>query len=361
MITIIGAGPVGCHAAFLLAKAGEKVRIFEEHSEIGKPIQCTGIVTKEIEKIIDLKKDFVLNELKGVKVFSKNSFVEVKLNEIVLDREKFDKYLAKKAAEAGVKIFLEHKFIDFDLNNNLISVKDLKNNKIKKINTNILIGADGPMSAVAQSAGLLGKREFYFGMQARVKVRKDNFYEVYFGKVCPGFFAWIIPESREVARVGLASKKDAKIYFNQFIKKLNNNKIIDRQFGLIPIFNPNQKIKYKNIYLVGDAALQVKATTGGGIVPGLISARILADCIVKNKSYEKEFKKTIGKELNLNLKLRRILNKFNDKDYNYLVKLMSQKRIKKILNKYNRDKPSRLLLKLLVNEPRFLCFVRKVI
>ena len=39
-IAIIGAGPIGCYAGYLLAKVGNKVQIFENHSQVGLPIQC---------------------------------------------------------------------------------------------------------------------------------------------------------------------------------------------------------------------------------------------------------------------------------------------------------------------------------
>ena len=45
MITIVGAGPAGSYLAYLLAKQGEKVIVLEEHSAVGSPVQCTGIVT----------------------------------------------------------------------------------------------------------------------------------------------------------------------------------------------------------------------------------------------------------------------------------------------------------------------------
>ena len=44
--------------------------------------------------------------------------------------------------------------------------------------------------------------------------------------------------------------------------------------------------------MVGDAATLVKATSGGGINQSLISAKILADCIDKNKSYQKLLQKS---------------------------------------------------------------------
>ena len=53
MISIIGGGPIGAYTAYLLAKAGEQVRIFEEHNKIGKPVQCAGIVSKNLFKVLD--------------------------------------------------------------------------------------------------------------------------------------------------------------------------------------------------------------------------------------------------------------------------------------------------------------------
>ena len=107
-----------------------------------------------------------------------------------------------------------------------------------------------------------------------------------------------------------------------------------------------------------DAATQVKATTGGGIIPSLKAAQTLCDCIINNKNYEKELKKHSGRELLLHLKIRNILNKFSDNDYDHLLKLMSQEKVKKILKKYDRDTPIPLVLNLLLREPRFLLFSR---
>src|SRR3989338_2041395 len=112
-----------------------------------------------------------------------------------------------------------------------------------------------------------------------------------------------------------------------------------------------------NFFLIGDAATQVKATTGGGIIPSLKAAEVLCDCIINERDYNKEFKKRkAGKELLLHLKIRGILNKLSDKDYNHLLSLMDQGRIKNTLKKYDRAQPIPLVLSLLLKEARFLKF-----
>ncbi len=52
-VSIIGAGPSGSYAGMLLAKQGHGVTIYESSKEIGKPVACTGIVTKALFDIIE--------------------------------------------------------------------------------------------------------------------------------------------------------------------------------------------------------------------------------------------------------------------------------------------------------------------
>ena len=67
MISIIGAGPAGSHLAYLLAKKGRKVNVYEEHKSIGDPVQCTGLVRDSIKQLVDIIKDVIVNLIKGFK------------------------------------------------------------------------------------------------------------------------------------------------------------------------------------------------------------------------------------------------------------------------------------------------------
>ena len=356
MITIVGAGPAGSYLAYLLAKKGKAVTIIEEHKKIGRPVQCTGIVTSSIEKFVKLRKEVIANRLNKVIVISKNNKIEANTDEIVLRRDKFDEYIANMAADRGVKLLPNHQFLNFNGKNSL-KIRDKKNNKLKEIRSDIIIGADGSSSSVAKASGLANKK-FYIGMQAKVKLKiEPDVFETHFGNDFPNFFGWVVPESEDTVRLGLAAFKNAKDYFYKFLKQRTRKKeVLCWQSGIIPVYNPKQIIQKGNIYLIGDAASQVKATTGGGIMPSLKAAHTLCDCIINNKDYNKEFKKQSGKELLLHLKIRNMLNKFSDKDYDYLLKLMSQEKVKEILKKYDRDAPIPLVLNLLLKEPRFLLF-----
>ena len=255
---------------------------------------------------------------------------------------------------------LEHKYLGFTEGS--ISFAN-KNNKFVRVKSDILVGADGPLSDVAKSNRLFGKRDFYIGIQARVKGNFDpDIYEVYLGSICPDFFAWVVPESKTIARIGVGAKRYSSKLFLRFlgIKGIKSKDILDKQAGLIPIYNKNICVNHKNWFFVGDAAAQIKATTGGGLVPGLKAAEILADCILNNKNYRKELS-SINKELSNHLRIRKVLDRFSDKDYNKLLKMLNNKKIKSILKQSNRDLSSKLVVNLLFSEPRFLRYLTKIV
>ena len=360
MITIVGAGPAGNYLGCLLAKQGKEVTIFEEHEKVGSPVQCTGIVTHSIERFFKLKNEVVAKRLNKVIVVSKDNKITANVDEIVMWRDKFDMFVADMAQDAGAEILLNHQFMGFN-GKTSIRVKDKKNSRVKEINADVIVGADGPYSAVAKASGILGSSKNYIGMQAKVKLKMDTAaFETHFGSNFPDFFGWCVPESEDTARLGIGVFKNAPYYFYKFLKSRTGKKnVLCWESGLIPLYNPKMPIQKGNVYLIGDAASQVKATTGGGIVPSLKAAHTLCDCIINNKNYDREFKKQSGRELRLHLKIRNVLNKFSDEDYDRLLGLMNQEKVRKILKKYDRDTPIPLVVNLLLREPRFLGFIGK--
>ncbi len=349
MISIIGAGPVGNYLGYLLAKNGKKVSVYEEHNKIGLPVQCAGVVSSRIKELVPIRKQFLVNKIRKIRIYFPNrDFVDINLKDTnyIFDRMKFDRYLADKAKDAGAKFYLGYKFLGFK--ESLLSF----NKGLKK--SEILIGADGPMSAVAKSVGLNKNRKYVVCLQARVKKNFDK--DVISGYLCEDFCGSVIPENDSVARIALIAKKNINYYFRNFLKKFKG-KIIEYNSGLIPVYDPNLKTQKNNVYLVGDAAGQVKASTYGGIIMGMLSARELARSIIEKKDYEKLWRKKIGKELRKHLRVRRIFDRFNNRDYNYFLSLVKQDKVKKLLEKYDRDNLKKYAWKLILREPRFLKFL----
>ncbi|MFH1276609.1 MAG: NAD(P)/FAD-dependent oxidoreductase [Candidatus Woesearchaeota archaeon] len=361
-IVIIGAGPVGCYAGHLLAKK-HQVEIYENHPNIGLPIQCTGILTSDFDKFNLSLNDCLVNTITQIEAISPNQqIVKVKQKDYIVCRKKFDNYLGSLAIKSGAKIFLNHVFIRKE-GNNLI-IRDLLDDKEKEIEADIIIAADGPLSLTAKAFGLFNEtRSNYYGIQAIVEGNfENNVTKTYFGNdICPGFFVWVVPESSQRARIGLYTEKNSKQYFDQFMKDHFSEgfKVVETQAGIIPIFNPQQKLKKANCYVIGDASSYVKATTGGGIIPGMKQAQILADCLDNDKDFEQEVKNNgLRKKMLLHLYVSKMMKKFSDNDWDKLFRYFNQDKVKKVLSKYTRDNPLPLLWNVLIREPRFLYFFK---
>lgn len=346
---VIGGGPAGLNTAYHLARQGQDVKIFEEHSEIGLPFQCTGIITSELEKLIPIKNSFLVNKINSADIIINNKRIHLNLSKpnYIVNRTKLDQWLADRAEKAGADILTSSRYISNTLNN--CSIKNMLDKKIRSFNFNYLIGADGPNSQVAELNNL-GKNNCWIGIQARAYLPNDNIVK-FFPDI--GTCAWIVPENKDVVRIGLFADKNINIkqLFDKLLKASNIKKIISYQGGLIPRFNPKKRIQSGNIHLIGDAAAQVKATTGGGVVQGITASKYLAEAIINKTNYSKACRK-LNKELWLHLQLRKMMDNFNGKDWSKLGNFFENRGLTAILEKKEREYPSKFLLQLILAEPK---------
>ncbi len=366
-ISVIGAGPGGGFSAYLLAKAGMDVQVFEEHKTIGEPVACTGVITGDVmAHRLRLPKELIVNKISKARIFSPDGqHIEVRLkNDIIIDRAGFDRHVSSIAKDAGAKFFTNHRFESLERGSDkiVVAVKDKTKNEAKKIESDYLIGADGPVSSVAKAAGLYGNRKFYSGIQVTLPVENDNVIDFYPSE---DGIAWVVPENDGIARVGIAANKEANSYFKRFITgvagKDYEKKIIGWQAGPIPIYDPRLKSATKDgrILLVGDAATMVKAPTLGGINQSLMGAESAAQAIVNGGNYEKLWKRKMGMDLYISLMMRKAMERFSNKDYNRLVGRFAKEKNRQLLEKYDRDEPRKFALKLLMREPGLLLLARK--
>jgi len=346
VVGIIGAGPAGC---FLGSKIKwDEAVIFEKKKEIGRPIQCTGIVTESVYRLLDkLPSDIIKNYIDTFRIRSLDGkSIDIKLDKknIIMDRAGFDKHIAELALSNGAKIKKGYELIGWKGNDKL----SLKFKNGENFDVDYLVGADGPNSFVAKNAGIYGKREILIGKQVRVKSKEKfetNVTDVFFGM---GEFAWVVPESEKIARVGIIGENTKELNDN-YKKLIKNYEILEDQSGIIPMYNPKQVMQKNNIALIGDAATQVKATTYGGIIYGLIAGSYIAE---EWDNYEKKFKNKLGKDLWVSLKMRNVMNKLSEEECNDIIKIFEKDENKAILSKEDRNFPTKLVLKLLMKETR---------
>ena len=98
------------------------------------------------------------------------------------------------------------------------------------------------------------------------------------------------------------------------------------------------------MFLIGDAATQVKATTYGGIIYGLIAAQYLAET---PESYEQRMGEKLGRDLWLSLQMRELMNAMTDDQADELLRIFQRDRNKQIITRHDRDFPSRFIVQLL--------------
>ena len=64
-VAVVGAGPVGSTFARHMAEKGFNVVMLEKKKEIGVPLQCAGLLGKQIKKVNILPDEFIINPVNG--------------------------------------------------------------------------------------------------------------------------------------------------------------------------------------------------------------------------------------------------------------------------------------------------------
>ncbi|MFO7677150.1 MAG: geranylgeranyl reductase family protein [Thermoplasmatota archaeon] len=380
-VVVVGGGPVGGFVAKFLAKKQYSIAILEEHEIIGKPLKCAGLVSPRVFDIVPFSNtQIVENTIKGAHIHSPSGVILTiggdKKHAVAINRPLFDQKILDEAIKAGAHLQLKTKVIDAKKEKNSISLTTKNKKQKSALRSSIVIGADGPHSTIRKIFNFPKPKEYLKGIGALVEntVLDHNFVEIFLGKdMAPGFFAWAIPINKQgtKARIGLcvddASRFSIKKCFQNLLEQptLKDAKILSSSGGMIPL-GPLKKTTSSNILLVGDAAGQVKPTSGGGIYTGLVSAKncsnVALNALKKNdfsdqilKEYQTSWTDEIGRELTFGMKFRKIYKKLDDKQIDkYIIKLKEHKNIE-LLNKYGDiDFPSKLVFPLLKKNPSFL-------
>jgi geranylgeranyl reductase family protein len=386
---IIGGGPIGGFAAEKIASKGFKVAIFEKNNKIGEPVKCAGLVSSRVLKLCNITKENIIqNKIKGANIHSPiDNILRIggdKVNAIVINRNAFDKEIINNAEKKGAELNLKNEFIDGKKIDDHIKFTTSTSEKYK---CNLLIGADGPNSRVRTVFSFQKPTEFLKGVVADIDgIKMDpDFVEIFLGnKIAPGFFAWIIPTDNEgkKARIGLCIKEQSEAslnhYFNHFLKHeftykfFKDIKISNKIGGIIP-FGPIKNLHKPNVMIVGDAAAQVKPTSGGGISPGLTCANYCSEVAINAISdnnfdeynlskYNKFCKRIVLKELDKGMIFRKIFLKLDDMQIDLYIKKFQDKNILDIISKYGDiDYPSKLIPKLIRKQPSLLKLLSNLI
>jgi flavin-dependent dehydrogenase len=169
------------------------------------------------------------------------------------------------------------------------------------------------------------------------------------------YFYWLCPESEDSAAVGIvdANPRRARVKLDSFLTA-RGMQPLEYQSALIPLYTPNprpvQRVGNVDVMFVGDAAGQVKVTTIGGSVSGLHGARAAVAAITRGTSYAAELR-GLERELRLHWRIRALMNRFSEHEYDVLVQLLGGK-VGKLLSIHNRDQMARAFWPIVTVQPR---------
>ena len=367
-VMIIGASSSGLYLAELLAREGKQVGIFEREETIN-PARRTYIITPQINNFIKkLSEKEILHQTQIMVVETCNSKVSIPFRDgdLIMERNGLTNTLMQRAQGAGAVLHTGHRFLRFNIvDGQSICVFDARGSEIN-VTADFVIGADGYNSQTAKSAGI-DLPSIVSIVQAEVDLPESwNSREtkVWFEVDETRFFFWLIPESPEKGVLGLVCKdpRQEKPMLDRFLNRYNIKPIAYQASKVAmhhPKLKPWGKVGSTPVYLVGDAAGQVKVTTVGGTVSGLWGSRAAARAILNHTSYSRELR-SLKRELDLHWLIRYSLDKLDNKGYDLLVKCITL-RVQNFLGKYNRDQMAGSFWQLPLLEPRLLLVGFKVI
>ncbi len=342
---VVGGGPVGSFVALNLAKLGAKVTVFEEHEAVGVPSHCAGHLSIRSLRnlgLYPLSGRIVENTFSQAIFYSSTGFkFSVHLAKPVtcaVNRAAFDKRIADKAEVAGARYCLNSRVQSLLFEDGVVKGVNVKqNDEEERVPAKIVVDAEGISSRLLRQTGLSGLngKRLVYGVEAEVENVKDvdlNAVEVFLGKnYAPGFYAWLMPKLDGTAKVGLATNRGNPKEFLQRLmlkhpvasRQLSKAKITRMTFHSMTLGGLISKAYASGFLAVGDAASQVKPTTGGGVVFGLTCARIaaeVADEAVRRDDvsanflqlYQKRCTDTLGFDFGVMLRVRRFLDSLSD-------------------------------------------------
>ncbi|HJX04009.1 MAG TPA: NAD(P)/FAD-dependent oxidoreductase [Dehalococcoidia bacterium] len=341
-VIIIGAGPIGSYLAHRLAVSGRHVLVLDKNNNPGDKVCCTGIISKGCFDKLELDETIKYSAYNTAKLIGplQQSLDFKRHNTVayIVDRPALNILLSARARAAGVRVTYSSDVIDLQTYKDKISVKTRTGDEIKYFDGQMLVIATGfsPRSRLSPCSAQIPR--FTIGMQSSVEVLNCSEPQIYLDyDIAPGGFAWLMPTWDNKGLAGVLCGIKPKQHLTYFLEKLKREgKISDNtgkaECGLIPL--RRLKTTYgERLIVLGEAAGQVKPTTGGGIYYGLLCAEIAAEVIEKGfrnsdfstgqfKEYQKQWHKLLQTELTAGYLIQSVWRRLQNKQLNYMFNLL---------------------------------------
>jgi digeranylgeranylglycerophospholipid reductase len=357
-VIIVGGSAAGFYTAAKVAHGGKRVRVLESKRGL-EPVPRTLIVTDHFRKQLGTSaNESVLNEIRRFELFTDGRSAQVALSrpDLIIERAKLIPGLAREAEKAGAEISFDSRFLGLSPNAHGIQVEVESGGQRKQLHAKNVVGADGAASRVARTAGWRPVETVPL-VQAIVRLPKDcpiDTTRVWFVPDDTPYFYWLIPESAERGALGVIGEdgRDTARCLARFLEK-KGIEPLEWQGARIPVYKRWVPVKKRlgkgDVYLVGDAAAQVKVSTVGGIVTGFRGAQAVAEAILQ--AGQGTELRALRRELSTHWLLRRTMHHFQQKHYSMLVDLLNAA-TRETLREVTRDESTRLLWNVLRRQPQ---------
>lgn len=369
-VLIVGGGPGGLFLAARLAGQGVRTLVCEEHSRVGDPVHCTGVLSSDSFGRFDLPTSATLNHLTDVRFVSPGGipvdYATASPIATVIDRPAFDRALAERAVVAGAELRSGAR----------VSALDIDASGVRAT-----VGAgvvEARLAVLACGANYAFQRRFGFGLprtylhtvQRELPAVDLASVELHFGRdVAPGGFAWAVPVVRPdgfYVRIGVMAARDALGCYARMLSRvgsrwgISNRDLAPRQ-KILPLGAIGRTFGDR-LLAIGDAAGLVKPTTGGGIHYSIVSASIAADVAVNAlatdrlaaaslATYERRWRAELEDEFDAQQELRDLVTGLSDQAIDRFFELAHTDGIMPIVRATARFNEHRPLIRALFKHP----------
>ena len=295
-VVVVGGGPSGATAAEDLARAGKRVALLDRAGRI-KP--CGGAIPPRLIADFDIPDSQIVARITTARMISpthrsvdipiENGFVGM------VDREFFDEFLRARAATAGAErhtgTFLR---IEREEGRTCVVYRDKASREERRLDTALIIGADGARSDVARAEVPGGDRipyviayhEIIRPPEGPQEPCQNGTYEahrcdvIYDGTISPDFYGWVFPHGHS-ASVGMGTGVDgvdlkAATAALRRAAGLENCETIRKEGAPIPLKPLDRWDNGRDVVLAGDAAGVVAPSSGEGIYYAMVGGRVAA-------------------------------------------------------------------------------------
>ncbi len=355
-ILVVGAGPAGAVAAWQAKLAAPEldVVLLERDRAVGAPVRCAeGVGDAGLREFANPDgADWVSRRITDVILESPDDTQVVLANSglgWILDRTRFDAYLAAQAAAAGAAVLVGAEATAMSRNGDeRWHVRVTERGREDLYRARIVIGADGVETMVGRWAGLdtrVPARDMESCAQyvlQGIDFNPNAIYLQFSNAIAPGGYAWIFPKGVGIANVGLGlvalktNGHNARQYLDDWVaRRFPSGVRTGYTVGGVIVHTTIKKTYADGVLVAGDAAHMINPLSGGGINNAMKAGR-LAGCTAaaavrehdtterRLASYHKAWMEVLGEDHLKYYRLKQALEHMDDAFLNSLARTVNK-------------------------------------